>query len=283
MTGRSSVTSCARSTCGMRISPKFARSGTSRARSSGPSSPGETHFLMSRPSGVADPEGPAVFFTRCLGGSMTRNVGIRTTSRTKSASRRNGMLTGATAANLSAPARAWLDASRSAGSRHRWRGRGRALASRARHYLFAQYLGDNADGVAIDWPRIPLPDQRERLDSSARLGADIAALLDTEADVPGVTSGAVAEHLRVLGVISGTDLSVKAGWGNRDSKGRINPGRGRRRHGIGPMPKRRPCARVSSPRKSKSREASCCLDVRSMCISTRRPSGAVCPRRRGTT
>ena len=90
-----------------------------------------------------------------------------------------------------------------------------------------QYLGDNADGIAIDWPRIPLPDALARLDRSAALGAKLGALLDTETGVPGVTSGTVAEHLRVLGGVSGTDLSVSADWGRRDAKGRINPGRGR--------------------------------------------------------
>jgi hypothetical protein len=57
-----------------------------------------------------------------------------------------------------------------------------------------QYLGDNADGIAIDWPRVPLPNERTPLDTSVALGAQVAALLDTEADVPGVTSGRAAEH-----------------------------------------------------------------------------------------
>ena len=90
-----------------------------------------------------------------------------------------------------------------------------------------QYLGDNADGIAIDWPRIPLPDARALLDDSAALGAQVAALLDTETGVPGVTSGTIAEHLRVLGGVTDTDLSVSVSWGRRDTKGRINPGRGR--------------------------------------------------------
>ena len=44
--------------------------------------------------------------------------------------------------------------------------------------------------------------------------------------MPGVTD-VVAEHLRALAVIFNTDLSVKAGWGNCDSLGRINPGLGK--------------------------------------------------------
>ena len=51
------------------------------------------------------------------------------------------------------------------------------------------YLTENADGIRRDWPRIPLPADRKALEASAALGEQIAALLDTEADVPGVTSG----------------------------------------------------------------------------------------------
>lgn len=59
------------------------------------------------------------------------------------------------------------------------------------------------------------------------LGTKISALLDTEVNVPGVTSGTVDQHLRVLGNVSSSDLRLTAGWGSRDSKGRVNPGRGR--------------------------------------------------------
>ncbi len=89
------------------------------------------------------------------------------------------------------------------------------------------YLDENLHGVTTDWPRIPLPNEFMLLDTSVALGAQVAALLDTEAAVPGVTSGSIAEHLRVLSGVSATDLQVTAGWGSRDSKGRINPGRGK--------------------------------------------------------
>jgi hypothetical protein len=89
------------------------------------------------------------------------------------------------------------------------------------------YLADNADGIAIGWPRVPMPDDRALFDASAALGERLAAILDTEADVTGITSGAVADHFKVLGTISATNLQVNAGWGSKDSKGRINPGRGK--------------------------------------------------------
>ena len=187
---------------------------------------GGNQFLMTRKSGSADPEGPPTFFTECL----TDDHCLKTDAFLLPFSKHTpaqGILAAAKAANLSAPARGWLthlglpdpdiDAEAAAAPWHH------ALAIT----YSPQYLGDNADGIAIDWPRIPLPDQRERLDSSVALGAQVAAVLDTEADVPSVTSGMVAEHLRVLGVISGTDLSVTAGWGSRDSIGRVSPGQGK--------------------------------------------------------
>jgi Type ISP C-terminal specificity domain len=90
-----------------------------------------------------------------------------------------------------------------------------------------RYLLDNADGLTSDWPRIPLPDTRDALDKSAVLGRRLAALLDTENDVPGVIAGDVADHYRILGTISSSDLKVNAGWGHADKKGSVYPGSGK--------------------------------------------------------
>ena len=187
---------------------------------------GGNQFLMTRKAGVANPEGPPTFFTQCL----TDDHCLRTDAFLLPFQKHDpahGMLAAAVSANLSAPARAWLkhlgmpDPDEDA-----------RVAAVPWHHAFAityspRYLGDNADGIGIDWPRIPLPDARTQLDNSIALGAQVAVLLDTEVHVPGVTGGSVAEHLRVLGGVSNTDLNVNAGWGSRDSNGRINPGRGR--------------------------------------------------------
>ncbi len=84
------------------------------------------------------------------------------------------------------------------------------------------YLAENADGVRRDWPRVPLPDSRKALEASAELGRGIAALLDTESDVPSVTSGSVESIFKTVGVptkVGGGslnpdagDLAVTAGW-----------------------------------------------------------------------
>jgi len=50
------------------------------------------------------------------------------------------------------------------------------------------YLTENADGIRDNWPRIPLSNSKAALLASAELGRQIAALLDTEHNVNGVTS-----------------------------------------------------------------------------------------------
>ncbi|MHB0979667.1 MAG: type ISP restriction/modification enzyme [Thermoleophilia bacterium] len=96
---------------------------------------------------------------------------------------------------------------------------------------------DNAAALRQDWPRIPLPNSKDVLLVSAELGRQIAALLDTETDVLGITSGAIRPELRVIGAVSRSgggalnpdagDLSVTAGWGRGGKGGITMPGKGR--------------------------------------------------------
>lgn len=64
------------------------------------------------------------------------------------------------------------------------------------------YTTENADGIRADWPRIPLPATLESLRASAKLGRRVAALLNTELNVLGVTSGTIRDELRSIAVIS---------------------------------------------------------------------------------
>ncbi len=99
------------------------------------------------------------------------------------------------------------------------------------------YLHENADGIRGDWPRIPLPDTQDALRESAALGRQIAALLDTEAPVAGVTAGTLRPELARLGVITRTDggplrpddgdLRISAGWGHAGKEGVTMPGKGK--------------------------------------------------------
>ena len=99
------------------------------------------------------------------------------------------------------------------------------------------YLTENADGIRRDWPRIPLPADRKALEASAALGEQIAALLDTEADVPGVTCGKMSPLFKTIGLITkigggqldpdGGDLAVTAGWGHKGKEGVTMPAKGK--------------------------------------------------------
>ena len=99
------------------------------------------------------------------------------------------------------------------------------------------YLTENADGIRRDWPRIPLPADRKVLEASAALGEQIAALLDTETDVPGVTCGKISALLKQIGVpakVGGGgldenagDLAVTAGWGHFGKEGVVMPAKGK--------------------------------------------------------
>lgn len=183
-------------------------------------------FIVARKARVADPEGAPIIFTRCLGDNDAQR-GHSYYFPFENHVPGKGMLPGTTEANLSAKARAYLthlglpnpdkDAGAQAALWHHALAIGYAPA----------YLSEHEDGLSVDWPRIPLPDDKTVLTQSADLGAKVAALLDTENPVVGVTSGAVVEHLKVLGLISANNLRVAAGWGSKDNKGRVNPGRGK--------------------------------------------------------
>ncbi len=98
------------------------------------------------------------------------------------------------------------------------------------------YLEENADGIRRDWPRVPLPGTKKELEASAELGRTVAALLDTESDLKGVTSGQIGPEFKTIGVIcrkgggsldpAAGDLAVTAGWGHAGKGGVTMPGRG---------------------------------------------------------
>lgn len=99
------------------------------------------------------------------------------------------------------------------------------------------YLTENADGIRQDWPRIPLPASKNLLLASGELGHKVAALLDTETAVAGVTDSKPRPELKVIGSpatadgkplnIAAGDLDVTAGWGHGGKGGITMPGKGR--------------------------------------------------------
>jgi hypothetical protein len=205
-------------------------------------------FLVTRPNGVASPEGVPFFFTRALGDfdfmrghSYHYPILLAQTARGKKTNGQGSLPESDPGAefkaNLSPAARAYLvglgikdpEASTDAAELI-W------MHALAIGYSPA-YLAENADGIRRDWPRIPLPDTRKTLEASAALGRQVAALLDTEVDVPGVTSGDIEPFFRTVGALTKVgggsldpdagDLAVTAGWGHAGKEGVTMPARGR--------------------------------------------------------
>ena len=189
---------------------------------------GGNEFLMTRPSGVASPEGIPFHFTKYLGDNdFLRGHAYYFPVRLK------GQVT---RANLSAIARKYLDDmnvpsvdTEASSARMVWM------------HAFAigcslKYLAENADGIRQEWPRIPLPDSKDALVRSAELGMQVAALLDSESAVPGVTTS-IRPELKTIGVISREGggsldpnkghLALTAGWAHAGKDGVVMPGKGR--------------------------------------------------------
>ena len=104
------------------------------------------------------------------------------------------------------------------------------------------YREANAGALRMEWPRIPLPGWSEGdapgaavdLAVSAARGRELAALLDRETPVPGVTAGTLRPELAAIAVpstagrnMSGDDFALTAGWGHFGTGDAVMPGQGR--------------------------------------------------------
>ena len=105
------------------------------------------------------------------------------------------------------------------------------------------YREANAGALRMEWPRIPIPGwpdgdevgATEELAESAARGRELAALLDSDTPVPGVTAGALRPEIAVIAVpsttdggnMAGDDFDVTAGWGHFGSGQAVMPGQGR--------------------------------------------------------
>jgi hypothetical protein len=185
-------------------------------------------FLVTRPAGVANPEGVPLTWTNVLGD----NDALRGHAYYAPIFLRDSK---AIHANLSPAARAWLA---SLGLPDPDTDRDTAFLPWL-HALAIGYspawLTENADGIRQDWPRIPLPGNADLLRASASLGRRVADLLDPDQPVPGVTEGTIEPALRAIAVptrrgggsMTEADRALTAGWGHAGKGGAVMPGRGR--------------------------------------------------------
>ena len=97
--------------------------------------------------------------------------------------------------------------------------------------------------MRMEWPRIPLPGwpdgdkegAAEELAASAARGRELAALLDSDTPVPGVTEGALRPKIAAIAVpstvdggnMTGNDFAMTAGWGHFGQGEAVMPGQGR--------------------------------------------------------
>ena len=108
------------------------------------------------------------------------------------------------------------------------------------------YRSANAGALRMEWPRIPLPGwpdgggdsqgAADALAESAARGRQLAALLDSDTPVAGVTTGALRPELAAIAVPTTTDgrnmasddFAVSAGWGHLGTgdAGHARPGAG---------------------------------------------------------
>jgi hypothetical protein len=95
------------------------------------------------------------------------------------------------------------------------------------------YREENAGALRQDWPRVPLPSAADILRAGAALGRQLAALLDPETPVEGVTTLKVRADLKGLGELTvkpggkTPDLAVAARWGYAGQGGVTMPGPGK--------------------------------------------------------
>ena len=105
------------------------------------------------------------------------------------------------------------------------------------------YRETNADALRAEGPRIPLPgwpdgggdDAAAELAESAARGRELAALLDTDTPVPGVTEASLRAEIAAVAVpsttdgsnMTGDDFALTAGWGHFGQGEAVMPGQGR--------------------------------------------------------
>ena len=116
------------------------------------------------------------------------------------------------------------------------------------HYVLSvlhdpNYLEGNAGALRMEWPRVPIPGWPDgdadgiavAFSETAARGREIAALLDSDSPIPGVTIAPLCSEVATVAVPStldggnmdGRDFELSAGWGHFGSAQAVMPGQGR--------------------------------------------------------
>jgi Type ISP C-terminal specificity domain/N-6 DNA Methylase len=192
-------------------------------------------FLLTRLRSGKDPEGVPVYFTQLLSDdhflspdAVAIPVRLRVEAQDPGGTLFKSETEPSPRPNVSAAAVAYLSDTGVAQADALWT-HVLAVGSSPAH------LSENADGIRRDWPRIPLPASKNILLASARLGEELAALLNTEVDVRGITAGTIRPELKAMGNITpvqsktidpAADLEIEAGWGHAGKDNATMPGKG---------------------------------------------------------
>ena len=197
-----------------RIRAKSDRSGTNEGRNSLPDASG---FVTSRAHQIASPEGFPGSYSPYLCDQHAHHKDIYLTPIVEN-------LSGAPRPNLSGKTIAYLSNIGVSSSPEI----ARAVWMHALTTMYSPaYLSENAGGLRQGFPRIPLPQNADLLRQSAALGEKLAALLDPDTPVEGVTAGEIRPELAAIAVPTGQNFALTAGWGNRTDKSITMPGKGK--------------------------------------------------------
>ena len=189
-------------------------------------------FMVSRPKGVSEGDGPPVHFTRCLPDNhVVAKLGkvfpLKHYHGRKDSMFEDVHLPAKT--NLSSASKEYLahlgfsnlDSDHLVGALP-WM-----------HMLAVayspKYLKDNAVGIARGWPRFPFPYDKALLEKSSSLGELIAELLDIGTDDVDAKDPEIVKNMKGIGRLSGTDRHITANWDKvmvREGGKRIGFGKG---------------------------------------------------------
>ncbi len=207
-------------------------------------------FLISRPGGVVNPEGIPIYYTNLLGDNdfqrghsyyfplrlMANSKNNKTPKQTTEIFNTEVYKNTEIKANLSEKARLYLSQLGIINPDENIETAGLIWMHCLAIGYSSEYLTENADGIRQDFPRIPLPNTQQFLLNSAKLGGEIAQLLNTENNVLGITSKPRPEikQIAVISRVGGGqlnsdrgELAITTGWGHSGQNNVTMPGKGK--------------------------------------------------------